>query len=72
MGDVVNGMTVLYFRVNHPNAMLEKWWQIATGEIAIFVDSCCQYRTSMLAIPSWIVGAAPKKRNSKRSSANYH
>ena len=41
-------------------------------DVTVFVDSGRQYCTAMLPIPSWIVGAATKKRNSEWGSRNDH
>jgi hypothetical protein len=34
----VYGLAILDLRVDQPDSMVEKWWQISAGKIAVLVD----------------------------------
>jgi hypothetical protein len=59
-------------RVNNTMPVLEKWRQMSACYVTVFINSGRQYCAAMFPIPTWIVGAATKKRNSERGSGNDH
>ena len=61
MLDLMDVFTAFDFRPNYAKLMFKKRWQVATGNVAVFVDACCQNSTAMLTVPSRVVGAAAKE-----------
>ena len=52
--------------------MFKKRRKITAREIAIFIDGRTQHRTTVVAVPCRVIGAATKERNTKRRPADDH
>jgi hypothetical protein len=47
-----------------PVPVVEKWWQIAAGDIAVFIDCGGYDCTALFKVPGRVIGSTAKKRNS--------
>src|SRR3981081_3190074 len=61
MLNILNAGNILDHRINDAMLVLKKRWEPSTSDVAIFIYCCRQHRASVLAEPSWIIGAAPEK-----------
>jgi hypothetical protein len=52
--------------------MFEKWRQIPTADIAIFIDGSVQHYSAIVPVPSGIIRTTPEERDTKWRSANNH
>jgi hypothetical protein len=52
--------------------MFKKRWEITAGDVTVFIDGGRQHGTTMLMIPTWVVGATTKKRNTVWGSTDDH
>jgi hypothetical protein len=58
--------------IKNAKSMLEKWRQIAAGEVTVFIDCRRENRPTMLSEPLWVVRTATKKGNTKWRAGNDH
>ena len=72
MFNLLNMLHIFNVRVNDAMLVLEKWWQTTTSYVAVFIDSGCQYCTTMAPVPLGIVRASSKKGYPERGSRNDH
>src|SRR5438132_5055596 len=63
---------VLNLGINDAMPMVEKRREIATGDVAVFVDRSRENRAAVLPEPGGIVRAAAEERDSERCSSNDH
>jgi hypothetical protein len=61
MGNFVHALTILDMRINHSDAVLKEWREIAATQIAIFINCHTEHRAAMVQIPGWVIGTAAKK-----------
>lgn len=52
--------------------MIEKWWQVTTRNIAIFVNRRRQHGPTMLAEVRWVIRSPTKERDPERRLGYYH
>lgn len=72
MLDFVDGLDVLYLRIDDAMFVFEKWREETAAYVAIFVDRCCQYHPTVIPIPRRIVGATAEERDSKWGARDNH
>jgi hypothetical protein len=61
VSDLVDGLAGFDLAVNDPDAVLEERWEMAAGEVTVFVDGGSEYGPAVLPIPSGVVGPAAEE-----------
>ena len=59
-------------RIDDAVLVLEERRQVAAGDVAVLVDTRCEYCSAVLAEPRRVVGTAPKERDAERSASDNH
>ena len=72
MLNFIRSISRLNKRIDQPVAIIKKGWQIAAGEITIFIAAGRQHRSAVREVPGRIVGSAAKERQAKGCAANNH
>jgi hypothetical protein len=70
--NISNIPDVFYAGVYDPVFVVKELRKIPAADIAILVDGRCKHCTTVLPVPSRIVGAPAKKGYAKRSTDNDH
>src|SRR5262245_39337814 len=72
VGDLIDRRTVFDLPVDDAEAVFKEGGQVATGEVAVFIDGCGKHGTAVVPVPFWVIGSASEEGNPEGSAADDH